>query len=975
MRPGSVDDESAGEPAQHSQPAQHGQPDPAWQFEGTAPLEGAGQFGPVRHRRPRRWQRLAVRILVIALFNCGAGAGAAEAYVDSVPLPGAPTAPQASVLYYSDGHTILARVGTTDHSDVPLSAVPLPVRQAVLAAEDRGFYSHAGVSARGVARAFVADIGGSRQGASTVTQQWARNAFLTQDFSVDRKIREFALAVKIERQYTKDQILEHYLNTIYFGRGAYGIAAAAHAYFGITTDRLTPAQGAVLAATIKDPYRYDPAVDAAAAKERWTWIVNAEKTEKWLSGNVVYPQIAPADPSIAGPNGLVVDQVEKELASHGITSQELHTRGLSVVTTLDATAQSSAATLVAQQLNTQPKGLQAALVALDPQTGGVRAYYGGDMGPGYYDYAATTHPAASTFKPIVLAAAEQEGIGYQSRWDGSSPRTFPDRLGVPLKNNDNQQCPDCTLESAMVGSLNTPFYAVSEQIGADKVRDMAVNLGIPEKYDGVESMVDHKGDPTPGKTRSDIAIGRYPVAPADLASVYATFADDGVRHDRFFVESARDADNRALWTAAPQGKTVLPSAVAADVSTVLSAVVKGDKVVPGRPAAGKTGTQQWGNSNDNQDAWMAGYTPDLAAAVWLGKAVPGPIRDDNGKPIEGETVPATLWKNFLQASLNGQPKTSLPKPAHVGRTDVGDAGKVHDDGTNPDQVSNLLAADPGYAPVIHTAHTGKRLALTFDDGPSDYTPQVLDLLKQYNIKATFCMVGENATWYPATVRRIVADGHALCDHSMHHDDLGVMSPEKSGADIKENLAAIDAAAPGATVTYYRAPYGDFGPSAKVAAGMGLTPLGWMVDPDDWTLPGVNAIVSRIEAQIVPRAVVLVHDGGGNRQQTVDALKILIPKLLADGWTFDLPQVTQKAHPLPSASPSSPSASESSEPTPESTATSTTPTDGATKPGDGGTTGDDPTGGTPAPADTTGDGSGGGKLTGTGSASDDSSSGR
>ena len=852
--------------------------------------------------------------------------GAAEAYVDSVPLPGDPPDPQASVLYYRDGHTILARVGTTDHSDVPLSAVPLQVRQAVLAAEDRDFYSHWGVSARGVLRAVVADAGGARQGASTITQQYVRNAYLTQDFSFDRKAKEFALAVKAERQYSKDQILEHYLNTIYFGRGAYGIAAAAHAYFGITTDRLSAAQGAVLAAVIKDPYGFDPAVDATAAQQRWRWIVNAEKEQGWLAGIPTYPQISPTESSTAGPNGLVVDRIERELADHGITPQALHTQGLSIVTTLDAVAQNSAVQLVAEQLKAQPKGLQAALVALDPKTGGVRAYYGGDRGRGYYDYAVATHPAASTFKPIVLAAALREGIGYKSRWDGTSPRTFPDRMGVPLKNHDNLQCANCTLEAAMVDSLNTPFYAVTEQIGADKVRDMAVDLGIPARYGETTSMVDAKGDPTPGKTRAEIAIGRYPVAPGDLASVYATFAANGVKHDRYFVQTARGPDKRLLWTAATNGTTVLDPAMAADVSTVLGAVVKGDNVVPGRPAAGKTGTQAWGNTKDNQDAWMAGYTPELAAAVWIGKAVPGPIRDSDGRPISGENLPAQLWRDFVQKSLNGKPKTSLPKPANVGRTDVGDAGKTHDDGTSPDEVDNLHSADAGYAPVVQTAHTGKRLALTFDDGPSEYTPEVLDLLKKYEIKATFCVVGENVGWYPKTVQRIVDEGHALCNHSMHHDDLGILSAEKAGADIEANDEAIAKAVPGATVTYYRAPYGDFGPSAKVAAEMGHTPLGWLVDPDDWTLPGAATIASRIEQQLKPRAVVLVHDGGGDRKQTIAALKTLIPKLLADGWTFDLPEVTMHAQPLPSGSPSA-SATAPSAPPVESAEQSDDPAQG------------------------------------------------
>ncbi|GAB1645464.1 transglycosylase domain-containing protein [Krasilnikovia sp. MM14-A1259] len=858
--------------------------------------EPTDQPGRGRHRvrNAKRWRRIAGRLLALVLFWCGTGTAAAEAYVDSVPMPEAAVAPQASVLYYRDGRTVLARVGTVDHSDVPLSAVPLVVRQAVLAAEDRDFYDHVGVSARGVLRAAVADLRGGRQGASTITQQYVRNAYLTQDFSVDRKVREMALAVKLERQLDKDEILTRYLNTIYFGRRAYGIAAAAHAYFGVTPDRLTAAQGAVLAAVIKDPTGYDPAVDRAAAQQRWEWIVEAQRTLGWLGGDVAYPEIAPTESPAAGPVGLVVDRVERELAAHGISGQTLHTRGLSVVTTIDAAAQDAAGTVIRRQLANQPAGLQAALVALDPATGGVRAYYGGDKGRGYFDNAAALHPAASTFKPIVLAAAEHAGIGYESRWDGSSPRLFPGRNGVPLKNHDGLQCGDCTLEQAMVQSLNTPFYAVTERIGADRVRDMAVNLGIPARYDGRPSMVDAKGDPKPGRTRPDIAIGRYPVTPADLASVFATFAAGGVRNDRFFVQTAREPGGRVVWSAAPRGRAVLDARIAADVSTVLQSVVKGDNVVPGRPAAGKTGTQQWANTRDNQDAWMAGYTPDLAAAVWIGKAVPGPIRDSANRPIEGENMPARLWRDFLHDSLRDAPRTTLPRPAHVGRTDVGDAGR------SPDSVPGKRPAPTGFEPVVHTAHDGKRLALTFDDGPSAQTPQVLDLLAKYHVRATFCMVGEEVARYPEVVKRIVAEGHALCNHSMHHDDLGTLPPDKVADDIAATDAALAAAVPGATVTYFRAPYGDWGASAKVGAQLGHTPLGWVVDPDDWRLPGADEIASRIEKQLTDRAVMLVHDGGGDRRQTVDALTGLIPKLLGQGWTFDLPETTRPGHRLPAA---------------------------------------------------------------------------
>ncbi|MEV4638357.1 transglycosylase domain-containing protein [Actinoplanes sp. NPDC049548] len=629
--------------------------------------------GPGRRRRPSRWRRTLIRLLVVLLLVCGAAAAGIEIYIRSVPLPAESAKPQASTLYYRDGHTILARVGTTDHSDVPLSAVPEAVRWAVLAAEDRDFYHHGGISIRGVLRAVVANVRGSREGASTVTQQYARNAYLSQDVTVERKAKEFALAVQLERKFTKDEILERYLNTIYFGRGAYGIAAAAYAYFGTTPSQLTAAQGTVLAAVIKDPYNFDPANDRAAARTRWDWIVQAQREQGWLEQTLAYPAVNPAHAKDPGPNGPIIDRVEAELAALGITPRALHTRGLSVTTTLDARAQQAAVTQVKKRLSGQPKGLLAALVAVDPGTGGVRAYYGGNQGRGYFDNASAPRPAASTFKPIVLAAALRNGIAYESRWDGSSPRVFPGRLGVPLRNQKNLQCPFCTLEESMVDSLNTPFYSVTERIGADTVRRMANTLGVPRQYANAPSLVDVKGDPAPGKTRPDIALGRYPVAPADIASVYATFAANGVRRDRHFVDGVSTASGEPLRM--PKRRTVraIDRDVAADVSTVLSSVVRAHDLSPDHPAAGKTGSQQWGDTADNQDAWMAGYTPELATAVWIGKAQPGPIRDAKGRRIEGETMPAKLWKAFTSDALQGTAPTALPRPAHVGSPLAGDA--------------------------------------------------------------------------------------------------------------------------------------------------------------------------------------------------------------------------------------------------------------------------------------------------------------
>jgi len=619
------------------------------------------------------------------------------AYVESVPLPADPIGPQASDIFFADGHTLLARVGITDRTDVTLAQVPLPVRRAVLAAEDRDFYVHFGLSLKGVIRATWSDVVGGSQGASTITQQYARNAYLTQDRTVSRKAKEMALALKLEGRYSKDEILERYLNAIYFGRGAYGIAAAAQAYFGSPVDQLTVAQGAVLAAVIKDPWNFDPAVDPAAARDRWQWITTSMAGLGWLTraevGQLRYPSVlaeAPVATTADGVNGLLVGRVEQELDHAGIPPQLLRTGGLRVTSTVDGRAQNSALSAVAAARSRLDPGIHAALVAVDPATGGVVAYYGGDRGRGYFDDATAPRPAAATFKPVVLAAGLAHGVSYQSTWDGSSPRTFADRGGVPLHNAGNVQCPVCPLDVAMALSLNTPFYALASWLGGSVVRDEAVRLGVPAEYDHQPSLVDGPGAPRPGSTRADIALGIYPVAPADLAGVYATFAAGGVRAEEHFVAAVTSHDGgHVLYQYRPSAHQVITPAVAADVSAVLAEAAAHEWTSLDRPAAAKTGTQGWGDTGENQDAWMAGYTPQLAAVVWVGRPVPGPIDDAAGTPIEGRTVPAAIWSQFLAGALAGRPATAFPAPAHLGRR-WGDAHRGNAGPVTPPP----LSADP-----------------------------------------------------------------------------------------------------------------------------------------------------------------------------------------------------------------------------------------------------------------------------------------
>ncbi|GAA2855338.1 hypothetical protein Acy02nite_72990 [Actinoplanes cyaneus] len=622
-------------------------------------------------RRPRWLRRVTAALVALQVVLILVAAG----YVVSVDLPSDPTPPQASVLYYRDGKTVLARIGTTDRTDVRLDRVPTGVRQAFLAAEDRGFYDHYGVSVRGLLRAVWSNVvKDSGQGASTITQQYVRNAYLTQERTVSRKAKEAALALKVEHRFTKDEIFERYLNTIYFGRGAYGIEAAAHAFFGTSVDHLSAYQGAVLAAMVKDPTRGDPAVDPRWTLDRWKWILRAMSGAGWLPPGAAdatpFPAVAGQSVTAStndGPIGLITDRVEDELVSVGISRQQIRTGGLHVTTTLDATAQQAATASIGTALKGQPATLRSALVAIDPQDGGVRAYYGGDRGRGFYDDAQAARPPASTFKPLVLAAAEERDINYRSYYNGASPRVFADRGGAPLYNLENLQCPICPLDTAMVHSLNTPFYALTEQIGPASVRDLAVRLGVPERYGEQTTLVDLKGEPTPGRTRADISIGRYPVTPADLASVYATLAGGGERVNRHFVASVA-----GLYRAKPRAVRALDRGVAADVGAVLSEVVDHHGRVAGVPAAAKTGSQQFGNTADSSDAWTAGWASGLAAVIWIGREAPGPIRTKNGKAINGEGLPYQIFRSFLSGALAGHPAKQLPPAANVGSPGKGD---------------------------------------------------------------------------------------------------------------------------------------------------------------------------------------------------------------------------------------------------------------------------------------------------------------
>jgi membrane peptidoglycan carboxypeptidase len=608
-------------------------------------------------RRRWGWRRILRVGLAVTLLMVSAVAGVVYAMVQ-VPYPDLIVQDQASVVTYADG-TPLATWGGWHRIDVPLSRVPVPVRQAVLAAENRDFYGDHGFSPTGTVRAAINNVrGGPVQGGSTITQQYVKNAYLTSERTLRRKLTELAVATKLNREHSKDQILEWYLNTVCFGRGAFGVEAAAETYFGKQVQDLTVAEGAVLASSIRSPTFYDPQTYPDAAQERWEFVLGGMVQQGWLDpatrAQLRYPRVLPRGAGLfssnAGPNGLVLQQVREELARNGFDEARLNRDHLRVTTTLDSRAQRAALDAMSRLRAGQPRQLRAALVALDPRDGAVRAYHGGTDGTGL-DYLQSWRQPGSTFKPIALAAALNVGIPVWAAYDGSSPRTFYG-LPKPLSNSDNAQCRFCTLVEATTRSINTAYYDLALTLSGRRIAEMAHRLGIPPRDQRRRPTLQEKD----GTVLAQIVLGRYEVRPYDLVTVYATLAAGGVRHEPYLVKDVIDSAGRVVYRHRPQpGRRVVNADVANDVGYAMRGVLAhtGHSLRAGRVAATKTGTVAI-DQRRNKDAWMAGYTPQLATVVWVGTDRSGPIRTAKGKPIEGGGLPAAAWQRFTDAALAGQ---------------------------------------------------------------------------------------------------------------------------------------------------------------------------------------------------------------------------------------------------------------------------------------------------------------------------------
>ena len=602
-------------------------------------------------------------------FIAGATLFALAYFTVDIPDPNAYVNSQATIFHYSNGEEI-GRVGTQNRQIIPLAKIPLNVRYAVLAAEDRGFYSNRAFSVTGIARAVLNNLkGGSLQGGSTITQQYAKTAFLTPSRTIQRKIKELVIAIKLENQLSKDQIFESYLNTIYFGRGSYGVMTASQQYFNRNVDQLTNAQAAIIASILRSPGLYDPAFKEGNKERliaRFEYVKKGMVDAGWLTAKnaakMKFPAVAPRSTSgqLSGPKGHVIEAIQKELAKLGFSQDQLLVGGLVIKTTLDQKAQQSAVDAVNKFYPSKaPDNLRIGLVAIRPGTGEIVALYGGRdyLARQLSDATQSIALAGSTFKPFAIIAALEQGIPLTSMWNGDSPQTFDD-AGKPyvVSNYGNEGWGQIDLLYATKHSINTVFVPLGIKVGPVAVVDVARRAGIP---DSVAMM------PTPS-----VVLGVASPRVIDVANAYATFAAQGIKSKPFLVTEVLGSNKGVLYQAKPETQEVFSKEVMADLTYSLKAVVTGGTgaaaLALGRPAAGKTGTSQ-----SNASAWFSAYTPQLAASVAFFRDSASESLNGIGglTSLTGGTFPAKIWTAFMKGALKGEPVMDFPAPANIGGLD------------------------------------------------------------------------------------------------------------------------------------------------------------------------------------------------------------------------------------------------------------------------------------------------------------------
>ncbi len=570
-------------------------------------------------------------------------------YLKSRPLP-TPNIPLTTKIYDVHGQ-LLTSLDRGEHREpISFSEIPSHMKAAIIAAEDHGFYSHWGFSPKGILRATWVNFRERKvvQGASTITQQLARNLYLTHDRTWARKWREVLLAMQLELHFSKDEILEMYLNQVYYGHGAYGIKRAAHVYFGKQPKQLTLAESALLAGVLRSPKGYSPFIQPEQARQRQLEV---------LKQMVHTGAISKEEANLAAKAPLSVneelrtekaqspyfrDYIIQEAKRMDISESQLYSEGLKIYTTLDPKMQEGAEKAIQHYLSTK-EDLEGALIAIEPETGAIRAMVGGrEYHKSQYNRVFARRQPGSTFKPILYLAALQNGFTPITQLP-SKPMSFPFDQEVyrPTNYNNRYANRPITLREAIAWSDN--IYAVSThfRIGRDKAIHTAQLLGIQSSLQPIPSL----------------SLGTETVTPFEMTQAYATLAAGGKRADPFGILRIERPDGTLITQRKVRSKQVIPKAQAYVLTDLLQSVFQPGgtayrvKQIFPSPAAGKTGTTEW-------DGWLTGYTPQLVATVWVGY--------DRGKKLApGDSrLAQTIWATFMRDAL-GMQSESFPIPPGV----------------------------------------------------------------------------------------------------------------------------------------------------------------------------------------------------------------------------------------------------------------------------------------------------------------------
>jgi membrane peptidoglycan carboxypeptidase len=639
-------------------------------------------------KRGRRWAR-GIFVTIGALTILGmVSAIAVVVYgysTTTLPAANADFKTATTNVYYNDGKSELGSFAIQNRTPLTFKQMPETMKQAAVDAENRTFWTDRGISIRGMLRAaWTIARGGDVQGGSTITQQYIKILYLNSDRTLTRKFRELFLAYKINKEMSKEDILAGYLNTIYFGHGAYGVQAASKEYFNIDAKKLSVPQAAFLATVVNNPSMYDPSDKDNHDRilSRYRYVINsmAEMGDITPVQATSYAQKLPKFPKVpanqryGGPKGFLLKMVERELSAAGFDSSQISGGGLKIITTFDEDAQAAAVDAAqkytkqsARAVGRKSSKLHAAIASVDVNTGGVLAVYGGpDYVENSRNWATTPRPTASTFKTYALAAGLKDGFSLLDTFNGNTWTPPGDRS--PVRNEfSHQYGPSVSLIRATADSINTAFVDLTTQMdkGPRKIMKMAQSVGAP------------KGAGWDNNDR--VPLGTAEVSPLAQASAYATFANDGIAVTDHVVREVRDRKGRIVYQARPEKKRAVAEDISHDVTFALSHVVQegtgGAVRSLDRPVAGKTGTKDRKNPDGTSDivsAWFVAYTRQISTAVMyvVGNDGNGDL-DKYARPGDstffGGTYPALTWAEYMKTATKGQPVKQFPGPAYVNR--------------------------------------------------------------------------------------------------------------------------------------------------------------------------------------------------------------------------------------------------------------------------------------------------------------------